>query len=456
MEATASMIDKLEYRLALVLPKSRRLLAIDQHGEPRLPRIPISRWTRPAEQLTQIVTQKWNVESVVIDFLKADSMTVPCAVVEVRSRDWDFQREGFLLIAADEVHESDLAEEERMSVESMLSSGAGGSGPFSHFGWMQEAQEWIRSAVHDHEVEFTCDIRQLNASGTFALVRFGTKRGPAYWLKAVGEPDTHEFWVTTTLAKLHPSYLPVILAERTDWHAWVMEEFGYSLHASFVLDEFERATTRLADLQKSLVGKPERLLSLGCADQRLRVLESHLTEIVDYLDFAMGNQTATHVDRLSTLRLYELKDILQIAIASLEDVGIPESIMHNDISPGSILSNGRTCVFTDWCEAYVGNPFLTFEQLCVHVARNNPYSAMWLERLREVYKASWLDMVTESQIDQALTLAPPIAILSYLYGRGGWLNSPRRQDPVLQRYSRSLARHLDRAVRAPALVEALC
>ncbi len=130
--------------------------------------------------------------------------------------------------------------------------------------------------------------------------------------------------------------------------------------------------------------------------------------------------------------------------------------MHNDISPGSILSDGMDCVFTDWCESYVGNPFITFEQACMHFSRKTNYPEMWVRNLRQIYRSCWEDVLTPSQIDKAFQLVPSVSVLSYLYARGGWLKSAIRHQSDFRGHARSLARHLDRIASEARLPEALC
>jgi hypothetical protein len=341
-------------------------------------------------------------------------------------------------------------------VRAILNATGAARGPFSRIGWIEDAQSWIQSSVNDHEVIFTGEIRQLNGGGTFCLARLGTQSGPAYWIKGVGEPNAHEFAITNYLATNCPEYLPSIVAMRSDWNAWVMEEFGSSLHDSNSLICFERAAYRLADLQKKLTGRSNELLAVKCTDHRTEVLCSHIDEIIDYLDEAMRRQASTKVSPLSTSRLHEIRAVLHTSCHALQALLIPDSLIHNDISPGSILDNGTNCVFTDWCEGYVGNPFITLEQLCVHAARKSGEPFSWLRSLRSIYRSCWQDVLTEPQIQGALQLTPLISVLSYQYGRGDWLHTSRRNEPAFLSYSRSLARHMDRIVARIALSEPQC
>jgi hypothetical protein len=411
---------------------------------------------RPAEQLTRLIEDKWNIKTIILDILSDESLPTQCAVVEIRTPSWQFESAGLRAVHLDDIGASSLGNSDRNAISSILSGGNADTGPFSRLGWIEEAQSWIETAVSKDEVTFTSDLRHLNAGGDFCLLRLGTVSGSAYWLKAVGGSNIREFNITTYLAEHCPQYLPRVIAVRKDWNAWVMEEFGSSLHKAASLAEFESAVRGLALLQQHLVGRSNDLLEVRCGDHRMPTLISHIGEVIDYLNESMSLQTERKVPQLSSIRLSELGDLLFETCSALQDLGIPDSVMHNDISPGSILSDGVNCVFTDWCEAYVGNPFITLEQLCVHAARKTSEPELWVQKLRGVYKSCWNGFLTELQIDRAIHLVPLVSVFSYLYGRGDWLRSSRRNEPVVQSYSRSLARHMDRIASSQQLAETLC
>jgi hypothetical protein len=450
------MIENSDYRLVLILPYSRQLLGMRSLVTTELPVFSIPMWERPAEALTKQIEGRWNIRTIILDIFAGAGSKAPCAVAEVRTGSWNFESEGLSAARLEDIGDLSLTESERRSLERILIRDDEDVGAFARIGWIEGAQRWIQSCINDHEVIFTDDIRQLNGGGTFCLLRFATQSGPAYWMKGVGEPNAHEFAVTSYLATHSPEYLPPIVAMRSDWNAWVMEEFGSSLHNSDSLADFERAVCRLADLQKKFAGRSEELLAAKCADHRTEVLSSHIDEIIDYLDDAMRRQASTKVSPLSTSRLHEIRAVLHTSCQALQALLIPDSLIHNDISPGSILDNGTACVFTDWCEGYVGNPFITLEQLCEHVARKTDQPVSWVRSLRNVYKSRWQDVLTEPQIEGALQLTPLISVLSYLYGRGDWLHTARRNEPAFLSYSRSLARHMDRIVTRIELSEPLC
>src|ERR1700719_456394 len=131
----------------------------------------------------------------------------------------------------------------------------------------------------------------------------------------------------------------------------------------------------------------------------------------------------------------------------MQALAIPDSLLHNDLNVGNVLIEESQCVFIDWSEAYVGNPFFIFPHLCSLLSRTEDTSLPWVQHLRARYKRPWQNLLTDAQMDRAFALTPLLAVLSCLYGRGYWLASPERDEPHFQGYARSLARYMDRAAQ---------
>lgn len=455
MDATMHAVDQDEYRIAFVLSSVDLIFTLHGGSPIRLPRVSVEKWTRPAEQITKAIKQEWNLPSIVIDFLAAHDHLPQCVVAEIPESHSVQIQQQFVAINIDSVDHADLTDAERRTIRDILAGKSGSHEPFSRLGWVEEAKEWIQSSVPGHTVEFDEEVRQLNASAAFALVRFGTRLGTAYWLKATGSPNEKEFTITATLSKYFPQYLPRLVAAREDWNAWVTEEAGQPIGDSCTLPMLESAVIALAELQVESIAHVQDLLAAGCVDQRCTVLKAQMGEVIRFLEDAMELQTSVRVPRLGKHRLREIGKIIDNACTRMQELQVPDTLIHNDFSLGNILHDGLKCVFADWAEAYIGNPFLTFQQLLQHLSREKCGSG-WGSHLKTIYKQRWIAVLGERNVNCALALAPLLAIASYLYGRGTWLASSRRDDPELQSYSRSLARHMDMAARQPQLLEALC
>jgi len=436
-----------EYRLVLVRLNSRGTWAEFRGVAVGLPRVAIQPWARAAEQAQRAIQDTWRISAILLDILPGGENRAPCAVAEIPSNQ---SPQGLISIGIDELPETEIAAPERVVIEEILAGNPGSRGPFSRAGWIEEAKAWL-CAEAGHSVALSGEICQYNATGKFALVRFGTRSGPAYWLKGTGEPNAHEFQITRKLAELCPDSLPTQIAARDDWNAWLMEDGGRPAD-TWNAPQLGQAVLSMAEIQKSTVGCCHEFLAAGAADQSVDVLRGSLVEVIEYLDEVMVKQTSTRAPRVERRRLWEIAATLEDACFRMEALRIPDTLIHNDLNSGNILFRDGSCVFTDWCESCVGNPFFAFQYLCLL----QPSGASdWRPELRMFYRKSWLNLLPSSNIDAAFALSPLLAIFSHLYGRGRWLHSSRRSNAQVEAYARSLARHMDRAAQDPLLMEAL-
>lgn len=447
-------VETVAYKVILVVAASKVVLAIEEGRRFRLPRVFIPKWTRPAEEITKAIQEQWNLNAIVLRILPTREAQPACAVTEVIGSRIAEAYQTFCSCVVDAIDKADLDVTEQERVSAVLVGDAGSDGPFSRLGWVQEAQAWIQQSLSDRSVDFSDDVRQYNAGDTFALIRFGTREGRAYWLKATGEPNKHEYNLISTLSKLFPEHLPPLVATRDDWNAWVTAEAGSPVGESQSLESLTRTVESLAELQIRSIGHIPCLEAAGCFDNRLGVLRGRLVELIAYVDDAMGHQTSTKVSPVPRPRLDAIGSIVEQACLKMEALNIPVSLVNGDINLDNVLHDGARHVFIDWAEAGVGNPFLTFQQLVQHVVRDGENSG-WEAALRDTWKAKWLAILSEHQINRAFALTPLLTMASYLYGRGDWLTSSRRDEPNFQGFARTLARYMDRACEDPMLLEGL-
>nr|WP_035351575.1 phosphotransferase [Edaphobacter aggregans] len=453
MPTQNATLEQIEYRVVLALPNSQEVLVRYDGAVYRLPHVTIPKWARPSEELQQAIKRSWNLSVIILDFPPSPEGAPRCVVAQVHSL---HHSDALTTVELDQLPESEITEQQRAMAQRILVGQCGERGCFLHRGWIDEAIEWLHSEA-GKSISSTEDIRQYNASATFALVRFPMQDGSAYWLKATGAPNAHELAVTAALSKLCPEYLSPPIAVRRDWNAWLMREAGRPLETDFGFLALEQAVVSMSELQKTTVGSTEELRAAGAVEQRVGVLRAHFSELFNYLEEAMAQQISTKVPRLERQRLSEIGLIFQDACLRMEDLGIPDAVIHGDMNRGNILFDlfdDFHCRFIDWSEAYIGNPFVSFQHLLLlntgELRETNDL------RLKQAYRRAWLGLLDPVQIDAAFALMPLLAAASYLYGRGDWLRSSRRNDPQRQSYARSLARHMDRAAQAPELQEVLC
>ena len=225
-------------------------------------------------------------------------------------------------VGLSEIREEDISSFERSTVDRLLNDGATGRGTFSRFGWVDDALDWISTEAGIDMPEFTGNVTQFNVSANSALARFDRKAAPPLWFKAAGDPAIPDYRITTTLSKLFPDYLPMLVSSREDWNAWWMEDAGPSFDEDRSADSFGQAVSRLAELQKASIRYVPALVKAGCGDQRTSVLRAHIPEMMEYIEEAMARPGVSHAPRIGPTRIREMGAIVEDACFSLEALGI--------------------------------------------------------------------------------------------------------------------------------------
>jgi hypothetical protein len=436
-------METIEYRCVLVLPRSHTILVTVDRGQYPLPRIGIPRATRPAPEVKKMIKSRWGLNIFVLEIWADSNCAGALAVAEVLMPQI---ATSLTEIPVEQLTTAELSEEDRGRLQQFFDGRM--TSQVSRLGWIDEAFAWIGSAT-GQTFSSSNIFEQWNAGQGFALVRVTSDEARNYWLKAAGKPNTHEFMLTSLLSELYADFLPRLVATKKEWNAWLTEDAGDPLPNPPSQHQLVSAAKSMASLQFLSIGQTHGLLGAGAFDQRLPALKSQVDTIINYLIEAMARQTSTKAMPLSHDRLLELSEILHDACFRLEALGIPDALVHNDLNAGNILSSGTRCLFTDWSEAAVGNPFLMCERLC---QLNRTHA----ESVRNIYRECWSHRLSAQSMDEAIALSPLLAIYAYLYGRGDWLRQTEDVRAQSESYARSLARHMDRAARDLSLREIPC
>jgi hypothetical protein len=435
-------METIEYRCVLVRPRSQEVFACADRGRYRLPRIHIPRAARQARELQRAIRARWGLDIFVSETWSGPDGLEACALAELLTPG---MASPLSEVPIEQLVTGELLEEEHRGLA--LSLELRRKTPLSQPGWIDEAIVWMELVTG--RTFRSRNVEQWNAGGGFSLFRARSDDGRHYWLKAAGEPNTHEFTITNFLWQLCPICLPTPVAMRKEWNAWLTEDAGNPLPDAPSESELVLAASSMARLQVQTIVRTDELLAAGAFDQRLPALRNQIDAVIAYLIGAMARQTSTKATPLSRDRLLGLGRVLRDACFRLEELDIPDTLVHNDLNPGNILSDGASLVFTDWSEAAVSDPFLSCERLC-HLNRSHA------ESVRNAYRDCWSQRLSAETMDQAVVLTRLLAIYAYLYGRGDWLRQTEHIRPQFESYMRSLARHMDRIARESSLLEVLC
>lgn len=453
------------YRVIVLSPDGKEIFVVPDGNQFALPSVEIPRWKRVAENLTEAAKADWGEEVVCLFELDDLPGTHDAGIHYQAVEHW--RTVGVPKIPTRWIpvegpsKDSLISPDDYLAIQrSRLQCNGGGEtssvGPFAALGWFEEVRTWIEGVLEPLGFHLNGNFRQLNASPTFSLIRFETD-GPAVWFKAVGEPNQREFPVTCVLSRLFPGHVPGVVATRPDWSAWLMREAVGTL-LSEVQEEtlWKKAAAALAQLQIDSSGHGAQILVAGARDVGVTALSRMVEPFVEAVTRLMERQTKIPPEPLNRKQLRVVGDRIQTALEALEALEIPETLGHLDLNPGNIVVSPERCVFLDWAEAYVGNPFFTFQYILEHHRRTVGVDSALEGRLVSTYCSRWEAVAPRIAIDDALRLTPLLAVFAYAAGSEVWSDEERMQDPASAGYLRSLARRMYREANVFSERSSIC
>jgi hypothetical protein len=443
------VVSQKDTYLLIVFDSAGTAVLVESEGNDyRLPKIAIPKFTRPAQEVTELLRNSWELTSVFLfSGVLEESLDAGYFVVLESKDGLRLRRQGMEWFTIHHALSNVLfLNHERRALKSSharLTSGGhtNGSAPFARLGWMRELQDWVGSIVRPLGMELR-GFKQLNACETFSLIRFATTEQPV-WFKAVGEPNLHEYGISLALARLLPRFVPTILGTKPAWHGWLMCDGGGA-----TLDEcpdpsgWQTAVTTLADLQIASIDMTDDLLEAGCRDLRLATLLDLVDPFLDTMAELMKQQTKVPPPALSRQELSRLSATIKDALQCLEALPIPNTLGHSDFNPGNIIVGPERCTFIDWAEAHISHPFLTFEYFLSHLRKDYPAIAPFEDELRSSYARRWQASSSAGHVAEAFLFSPLAAVFAYGAAGNIWRNPERLKIPQVPGYLRSLTRRM--------------
>jgi thiamine kinase-like enzyme len=391
------------------------------------------------------VKRRWGRCVFVIDIIRGPERSEPLVVAELLDRPADAITSEHECWLALDAFQDDLSYSERSLIDGLLVQDARERHPFARLGWIDEAVDWISSETgkaYSHSRE---RIEQFNASPDYCLLKVSGEGQPPVWLKAVPVSLAREYTVTLRLAERFPRYLPQVMASRDDWSAWLSADGGWPISKDITRSmSLSNVGRRLAELQLASLDEVPELLTAGCTDQRIVALSPGIRRLLPYLEESMAAPTPGELRLVKRSRLDEIANSVEEICWRLDALGVPDTLLHNDISPDNILCGSDGAVFADWAEAGVGIPFVSLELLRKQFTQAGCPEAE-VQRFVAFYRQSWSALLSNAIIHEIIRYLPLLTAASFLCSRQQWFTVEHRSDADFRSFARSLARQMDRA-----------
>jgi len=458
--------DRELYHIILLSSDAKKIMLIPSNDGFLLPLIEIPRWQRVAQNLTAEVQTQCGCNAVCLftsentgleEFPKTNHQVMEYCRPATKPK--GNSRGEWVQVAAlsrqDFVDPQDHVELQR-ALTRLEDTRSSSSWPFTSLGWFQRLHVWVEDAISPLGLRLNGTFSQLNASRSFALLRFETSGRPV-WFKAVGEPNVHEFPITQALTKLFPQYLPQIIATQPAINGWLtLEAKGSSLSDETHLPSWNSAAETLAKLQLDSITETGLLVEAGAPELPCFALSKLIDPFFSVMGQLMEEQAKVPPPLLTRDELLLLAEQIEQAFSSFQNLHLPDALGSLDLNPGNIIVSDSGCVFLDWAEAYVGNPLISFQYLLENFRRTCGQDENAEHKLTRAYVQPWTSVVPQHNLEKALALAPLLAAYTYTVATDTWHDEIRLRTPGAAGHLRSLVRRMSREARRLEAPRPLC
>jgi len=177
------------------------------------------------------------------------------------------------------------------------------------------------------------------------------------------------------------------------------------------------------ELQLEMAAHVPELLALGVFDRRLAHLPHLYNELMEgHENLRVGLEPGLTAAEVQQLR--ELRPWVADACAQVASIGLPETLVHEEVHSSNVLLNGDRFIFIDWSEAIVGHPFfmplvtIRATSARLELAEDGPE----MVRLRDAYLEPWSKFATRKTLLSTFAVANRLSManraLSWHHGTG--------------------------------------
>ncbi|MBF8191470.1 aminoglycoside phosphotransferase family protein [Nonomuraea sp. K274] len=282
--------------------------------------------------------------------------------------------------------------------DEVLDRAEGLRAPWAGIDGLRELLDWASDTLTARGRPPTGPIRQRKTWNLAALFTLPTADGPV-WLKATPHFAADEATVIGAFAALDPGLVPTVIASGPG--RVLLEHLPGEDCWDASAEIIAGAVTRLVAAQAALAGA----VPPGVPDRRGSVLAG---QVRDLLAGDVGRElTAEEVT--GAYRLVE-------RWPTLDECGLPDTIVHGDFHPGNWRSDGGPPAVVDFADAHLGNPVLDGARACDFLppAKRPAAARAWID--------AWTAHAPGSDPARALAIAEPLAHLSYAVRYQEFLN----------------------------------
>ena len=283
--------------------------------------------------------------------------------------------------------------------------------------WRTDVRYWIDSQLAHIGLRVTGPIEQPHIRPWATAMRIPTQKR-TIWFKATTQGIGYEVQLTLFLANLLPQHTPSLIASDNERCWMLMEDMGETLRSriSTVTDLYlmEKAIEIYADLQKIAAVRIDDLSATGIPDRRLTPLRIQWDELIRDTDRLFIDQYEyDYISGAHFNRAIEMWPEISRLLTELESVGLPDTVVHEDLHDANIFAKGNSIILSDWGDSCISNPLCTltvFLSSMTHRLGLN-IDAPEIVAVRDSYLEHWEEFASRAQLVEAAKIAVRIGML---------------------------------------------
>ncbi len=283
--------------------------------------------------------------------------------------------------------------------------------------WLADVTAWI-----DERADRSGEIAQPHVRPWATVLRVPTRDG-GLWFKATIPAVAHEVTVLDRLAARSAGSVPELVAadEARGW--MLMRDGGERLREVIErdrrLEHWLGVLPLYAELQIAATPDAELFVERGVPDRRLTTLAEQYERLLERVDRPEDGRLVPRVAALCE---------------QLASVGISETIQHDDLHDGNVLTHDDTYVVFDWGDSCVTHPFLTMSvtlEGMIAWGLDDVEGSVDLQPYRDAYLEPFTAFAAKTELEAALDAALRLGwITRSLTVELALVDGPRREQEL--------------------------
>ena len=271
--------------------------------------------------------------------------------------------------------------------------------PWAKPGWFTRTSAWMVERLEEAGLPVTGSPR-LVYQGPLAAVLRARSDGEATYLKCAGPAFAHEAAITHALARRAGDRVPAVLASDGAENWLLMRDHGGRLLDTVPEESWLEAMPVIGELQRLWIGATDEIRRAGGQSRPLAHLAATVPAMLDRND--LGARMDPEMREAWITALPRLVD----ACLALDDLGLPETLVHGDLHPGNVVIGTHGHVVVDWSDAAAGHPFV---DLPTFLLRTKDVTVR--RRLRDAYLDGWDGVRPRPRLETAVEGAMAVGSL---------------------------------------------